>query len=133
MVNNIESFPREKGELLENNKKQMAKVTGYLAYRQRIALPAGAVITIKLADVSRQDVAATILAEQTIVTQGEQVSIPFTLSYTTKDFQANHIYIVQAQIRVNDRLMFTTTQQYTVLARVYSDNVELMLEMALQN
>ena len=41
-------------------------LTGHVMYRERIALRPGSIVTVKLVDVSRADVKATVLAEQRI-------------------------------------------------------------------
>ncbi|HMT43490.1 MAG TPA: YbaY family lipoprotein [Chakrabartia sp.] len=56
------------------------EVTGRVTYRERMALPAGSVVTIALNDVSRADAPAVTLVQQRIVTKGQQVPLPFTLS-----------------------------------------------------
>jgi putative lipoprotein len=55
-------------------------ITGRVTYRERMALPAGSVVKVQLLDVSRADAPARLLAEKRIVTTGQQVPIPFTLS-----------------------------------------------------
>ena len=45
-----------------------SKVTGSVTYRERIALPPSAVVTVKLLDVSRADAPAELIAEQVIAT-----------------------------------------------------------------
>ena len=42
-------------------------VTGTVAYRERMALPSDAVVEVRLSDVSRQDVAAPLIAETTVL------------------------------------------------------------------
>lgn len=44
-----------------------ATVTGTVTYRERIALPPGATVTVRLQDVSRADAPAEVLAEEMIV------------------------------------------------------------------
>ncbi|HEY7556336.1 MAG TPA: YbaY family lipoprotein [Candidatus Binatia bacterium] len=56
-----------------------AMVTGTVTYRERIALSADAVVEVRLSDVSRQDVAAPVVAETTVRPAGRQVPIPFEL------------------------------------------------------
>src|SRR5690606_28033950 len=52
-------------------------LTGTVTYLQRVALPPGSVIEVRLQDVSRADAAAEVIASQTITTAGENVPIPF--------------------------------------------------------
>lgn len=51
---------------------ERAVLTGTVAYRERIALPSGAVVQVQLADVSKQDAASTTVAETTIEPRGKQ-------------------------------------------------------------
>ncbi len=70
-------------------RKQASSIlTGTVTYRARVALPAGAVIEVRLLDVSRADptslragAPADTLARAEIVTRGEQVPVAFSLSY----------------------------------------------------
>ena len=45
-------------------------VTGTVDYRERMALPPDAVVEVRLSDVSRQDVAAPVIAETTVLPEG---------------------------------------------------------------
>jgi putative lipoprotein len=104
------------------------RVTGSVTYLQRIALPAGAVITIKLLDVSQQDALAKVIAEQTLTTTGEQVPIPFKLKFKRSAIQPQHSYIVRAEIRLQERLAFTSTRSYAVITQGNPANVEIVVE-----
>ena len=83
-----------------------SKVTGSITYRERIALPPSAVITVQLVDVSRADAPAVLIAEQVIPTQGRQVPFEFTLAYEASRIQASHTYAVQVRIEDGGRLLF---------------------------
>jgi putative lipoprotein len=56
-------------------------VTGTVAYLQRSALPADAVVNVQLQDVSVQDAPAKIVAEVKIPAEGKQVPIAFRIPY----------------------------------------------------
>lgn len=77
---------------------EAAEVTGTILYRERIALPDDAVVTVQLQDTSLADAAATILGEQTYVTEGAQVPLPFAVSYNPADIQENHEYSLSVRI-----------------------------------
>ena len=76
-----------------------ATLTGTVAYRERMALPPGATITVTLSDVSRMDAAATVIAETTVDPAGRQVPIPFELRYDPGKIQPSGTYSVRATIR----------------------------------
>lgn len=75
-----------------------AAVTGEVTYRQRIALPEDAVVTVQLQDVSLADAPAEVLGEQVIETDGKQVPIPYEVEYDEEDIIENHTYSMSARI-----------------------------------
>lgn len=92
-------------------------LTGVVIYRQRIALPAGAVVNVQLQDVSRADAAATVIAEQTITTTGEQVPIPFELTYDPAEIDERFTYAIGVRITIEGQLAWINTSQHGVLTR----------------
>lgn len=101
-------------------------VTGTVTYRERIALPANAVVQVQLLDVSLMDVSAKQLAEQTIKPQ-HQVPIPFKLVYKPGDIDERMTYAVRATIRSGEKLLFVTDRSYPVLTRGKPERVDLVL------
>ncbi len=75
-----------------------AAVTGEVTYRERIALPDDAVVTVQIQDISLMDVAAEIMGKQVIETDGDQVPIPYEVEYNKDDIVDNHTYSVSARI-----------------------------------
>ncbi|ASI90298.1 MULTISPECIES: YbaY family lipoprotein [Vibrio] len=116
---------------VEQQKKMedsMSSVKGTIAYRERIALPPNAVVTVKLQDVSLQDVAATVISEQTFTTDGAQVPFDFELSYDMADIKAKHTYSVSARIEVDGKLRFISDTSYPVITDAnQTANVNMML------
>jgi putative lipoprotein len=106
-----------------------ATLTGTVTYRERIALPAGAVINVQLTDTSRADAPAMLIGEQTITTTGEQVPIPFNVAYDPASIIANHMYTVRATISVGGNVLFRTTSASLVLTNGNPTRVELVLTM----
>ncbi|MBC8163319.1 MAG: YbaY family lipoprotein [Roseiflexaceae bacterium] len=106
-----------------------AKVTGTVSYLERIALPDNAVITVQLADVSRLDVAATVLAEQKITSGGKQPPFAFELAYDPAKIDDRFNYAVQATIEVDGKLMFRNDQAYLVITQGRPTTIDLMLRM----
>lgn len=89
-------------------------LTGSASYRERIALPPDAMLTVTLEDVSRADAPAVTLAQNQIALNGQQVPIPFSLIYPASAVQPQSIYAARARITVGDRLLFTTTEHNRV-------------------
>lgn len=81
-----------------------ARVTGTVPYRERIALPPGAVVHVVLEDVSLTDAQTTIIAEEMIQSAG-QLPMLFTLQLAPATIDPHHRYAVRARIAdATDRL-----------------------------
>lgn len=118
----------ESKEMAAAEQETMASVKGTIAYRERIALPEDAVVTVKLQDVSLQDVAAKVISEQTFTTDGAQVPFDFELSYDTLDINPKHTYSVSARIEVEGKLRFISDTSYPVITDANStEQVNLLL------
>ena len=92
-----------------------ATLTGTVTYRTRQALPAGTVLDVRLLDVSRADAPATPLARAVVVTAGEQVPLPFSLTYAPGAIEKGHRYIVEATLTLDGRARFRSTTMHPVL------------------
>lgn len=79
-------------------------VSGEVYYLERIALAPGSKLIISLQDVSLMDAPAKVIGTYTITTDGQNVPIPFTINYNSKDIVANHSYSVSAKILEGDNL-----------------------------
>ena len=86
---------------------------GEVVYRERMALPPNAVLSVQLADVSLADAPATILGEQLIDPAG-QVPISFEIKFDPSVVQTNMSYALQARITVDGKLWFITDERYQV-------------------
>jgi putative lipoprotein len=104
--------------------KPLATLSGTVTYREPIELSPDAVVTVTLADVSRQDVAAKVLAEQIISNPGRS-PIPFELSYDPDAIVANHSYAVQARIEWEGRLLFINDTRHCVITRGCPSTLEV--------
>ena len=92
-------------------------VNGTVTYHQKIALPRTAVVSVKLLDASRQDVSAILIAEDTIQTRGKQVPIDYNIVYDPTKIREQRTYVVRAEIRDGQRLLFTTDTSYPVITK----------------
>jgi putative lipoprotein len=105
-----------------------ARVTGTVAYRERIALPPSATITVQLVDVSRADAPAIVLGEQVIQANGRQVPFAFEIAYDQSKIEASHSYAVQARIEDGGQLRFISDQHHAVITRDAPNEVGLVLK-----
>lgn len=121
-------------ERYADNEQSSVTITGTVTYLQRIALPTGTMkLQVQLADISKQDIAAVTLGEQTITLE-HQVPIPFAVTYNPKDILATHRYAIQARItELDGTLWFTTTSVYQVITNGNPrSDVEVVLQMVRQ-
>jgi putative lipoprotein len=84
-------------------------VAGTITYLQRIALEPGSTATVVLEDISRADAAATVVAEQVIDIDDEQVPIPFELVADRSELDDRSSYSVRAAITGPDGQLRWTT------------------------
>jgi putative lipoprotein len=106
-----------------------ASVTGNVTYLQRIALPDDAVVTVQIQDTSRQDVAAEVIGEQVIETEGQQVPISYEVSYDPDVIEDNHTYTMSARITDGEgNLLFINDTAIPVITRDSpTEDVEILV------
>ncbi len=73
------------------------QVTGTVTYRERMALPPGAVVRVTLLDISMIDMAPRVLAEQELRPAG-QVPISFALAFEPRQIEKERRYGLRATI-----------------------------------
>lgn len=105
-------------------------VRGTVAYRERIALPADAVVEVWMTDVSPLIVVQVVIAETTVLPKGRQVPIPFELRYDPSRIEPDHDYAVKAVIRSAGRIMFATETAYPVITKGNPTQVDIWLVRA---
>ena len=103
----------------------LSSVSGVVTYRERMMLPPDAVVTVTLLDVSKQDVAAQQIATETL-TPKTAPPFAFELSYDPALVQPGMRYALRADVRLGDRLLFTTDTHIDPFANPGS--VEILLK-----
>jgi putative lipoprotein len=91
-------------------------ITGTAAYRERIALPPGAVLEVELRDTARADASAEALASARVETTG-QVPIPFTLRFDPARLDPLGTYAVAARLSFGGRVQFRSDRLHPVPTR----------------
>ena len=86
-------------------------VTGTVSYRERIALPPGVLVTVRLEDVSRQDVPSTLVGQSRYpATDGPPYK--FAVEYDPAEIVEGHSYALRATLTLSGKLMFSSTRHY---------------------
>ena len=95
-----------------------AAVTGTVSYRQRIALPEDAVVTVRIEDVSLADAPAKVMGEQVIHPEGNQVPIAYAVAYDPAEIDDRNSYTVRARIEDGaGKLLFISDTHTAVITR----------------
>ncbi len=103
-------------------------VNGRVIYRERIALPPEAKLTVQLLDISKADAPSSTIAEtRTESAQGSP--IPFAINFDTSEIKPGHTYALQARITAGDSLWFVNDQNYTVDTANPGEPVEIRVVM----
>ena len=103
-------------------------VTGTVAYREPVALPADAAIDVRLEDTSLQDATAKLIGESVFAAAGQQVPISFQVSFSPADINPAHTYQLRANITVNGKMTFTSTTAYPVITHGAPMQANIMLQ-----
>ena len=107
---------------------QQMNVSGTVTYRERMALPPDAAVDVRLEDTSMQDAPAKLIGESVFATAGQQVPIPFQVSFNTADINPAHTYQLRANITVNGAKMFASTSAYPVVTNGAPMSASIMLQ-----
>lgn len=89
------------------------EISGTVTYRERIALPADAVLEVSVVDIARQDAPANVFTSVRIENPG-QVPVAFRIAYESATIDPRAVYAVRASIAVAGKLWFTTTETVPV-------------------
>ncbi|ASW81436.1 lipo-like protein [Vibrio anguillarum] len=98
-----------------SSESNIQSIMGTVSYRERIALPDKALVTITLQDVSLADAPAKVIAKHRFETNGMQVPLEFDLAFDNRKIDAHHRYSVSARIEVDGKLRFITDTHYAVI------------------
>lgn len=103
-------------------------ITGSVTYRQRVALPANALVKVQLLQIVEPEAPPNEIAEQQIQTNGRQVPISFSLTYNPEDISPNQSYEVIASILVDGELRWINTTRYQVLTQGNPKQIEVIVD-----
>jgi putative lipoprotein len=103
------------------------RISGSVSIHELTELPADAILTIELLDVSKADAPAERLARLSLPGGGRVLPLQFELPYYRADVQPNHRYSVRATLTSSGALLYTSTRHATVLTQGAGKRVQLEL------
>lgn len=109
--------------------KADVNLTGQVTYLPKIALPDDAVVEVYLLDVSKADAPGTYISGYSATTHGDQVPLSFTLPYDSLQINPSGMYVVQAFISTNGKLLFKNANGVAVItAGAPNENVQVVVD-----
>jgi uncharacterized lipoprotein YbaY/heat shock protein HslJ len=108
---------------------EAAVIKGTATYRERMALPPGAVLEATLEDVSRAHAAAEVFGQVRVEEPGNP-PFQFEIRYGSSRIVPNRRYAVRMRILVGGKPFFTTDQNYPVQTAGNGNVVQVMLRRA---
>jgi putative lipoprotein len=103
-----------------------AELLGTATYRERMALPSGAVLEVVLEDASRTDAPAPVIARQAQADPGAP-PFAFALPYDPAALDPRAQYNLRARITLGDELLFVTDTAFPALTEGAPARPELLL------
>lgn len=98
------------------------------SYRERILLPPGHVLTVRVEDVSLMDAPSVTLAEVSKPLEGRGPPYTASLRVPNSRIDPRHTYAVRAEIRdPAGQLRFTTDTRHSVLTNGASNSADIVL------
>lgn len=101
-------------------------VQGTATYRERMALPAGAMFEASIEDVSRADAPSLVIASTRLASPGNP-PIAFTIAYDQTRILPDRRYVVRARIVLDGKLLFTSDVATPVITRGSPTSVTMTL------
>ncbi|HTZ19733.1 MAG TPA: YbaY family lipoprotein [Opitutaceae bacterium] len=104
-------------------------LNGTVNYSTAVALAPGAVVTVRLLNVSPDAAPGQVLDEQTITVTGNP-PVPFQLTYKAEDIQPPKRARVEARLAVNGKLRFYSVAAYPVTPGNADSQIALWMDSA---
>lgn len=89
-------------------------LTGSAVFEDGVVLPAGALLTVTLEDISRADAPAGTLGQTQVQLSGQRPPVVFSVIYPRSAVLPQAVYAVRGRVTQGDRLLFTTTENTPV-------------------
>lgn len=105
-----------------------ATLSGTVTYRQRIALPPEAIVTVRLEDTSLADAPAVPVVVHSFNAEGRQVPLPFEVAFDPASIKDGNTYSLRASIEIDGELRWTSTTAYHVLTRGNPSQVDIVVD-----
>lgn len=100
-----EELAAKKQNTALTNSPELLTLSGFISYRSPLVLTEDAMLSIKLEDTAKQDIAAEVLAEQRISIKSA-APWPFTITYDPAKLKHSGRYILRARLEIAGQLHY---------------------------
>ncbi len=108
--------------------QDMTDVSVSATYRERIMLPPGHTLTVRIEDVSRADAPSRVISEARQPLDGRAPPYAVTLSVPNDRIDSRMEYAARAEIRdASGALRFTTDTRHSVLTRGAPNSADIIM------
>ncbi len=101
-------------------------ITGEVRFVREVALPEGAVVTVRLLDTSLADASAVELGRD-VIENAERLPVRFRIEYDRDRISGRAEYTLSADVRHGDDLLYTNDTVHPVLTRGASRNSDVVV------
>ncbi|OBU18563.1 hypothetical protein AYY19_01450 [Photobacterium aquimaris] len=119
--------PQQPAAVVKAEQANMKPLEVSVIYLDRRMLPPGAVLNVALEDVSLADAASVTLSTESMDIAGAP-PYPVTLNYDANKIKANHRYNVRATVKVDNKLIMTSTTAVDPFAADAKQPLEVKLD-----
>ncbi|MEC6814164.1 META domain-containing protein [Photobacterium toruni] len=119
--------PQQPTAIVKAEKVEMKPLEVSVIYLDRRMLPPGAVLNVILEDVSLADAPSVTLSSESMDIAGTP-PYPVTLNYDANKIKTNHRYNVRATIKVDNKLVMTSTSAVNPFAADAKQPVDVKLD-----
>ncbi|WP_159567104.1 YbaY family lipoprotein [Budvicia diplopodorum] len=103
-------------------------VTGTLTYREKVALPDDAMVTVSLSDISLADAPARVISTVSFPAEGKSIPFDFSLPYSNAQIKGAQTITVSARITHGEKMLFKTTSLNEVLTHGKPAKMDIVLK-----
>lgn len=111
----------------ENNTASSLKFKGTLQTNEETTLPEGTVIQLRLYDVSKQDVKATLVKEK-IIENAKSLPANFSFGVAQNALKPKNLYNLRAKVILDEKLIWTSTQALNPLTAKKPEQLVIKLQ-----
>ena len=102
-------------EQQESDEVEISTIKGNISTNEQVSLPADAVVTVILEDISLTDAPAKVISQQAFSMENGKKPFDFELNFDPNIIKEARKYGVRVRIEIDGQLRFTTNKIYSVI------------------